>query len=386
MRVLHFLPVYVPAWQFGGPILSVSRLCEGLVQEGVDVRVITTNEGLPDYPVEKLGVPQNVNGVQVTYYPVNQQGATIRSRALVEALSDHILWADLLHTSSIWQPLGQQVQKAAHSAGVPVIQALRGALGPYSWTRSFYKKLPYFLFSEWISLQRSAAIHCTTTQEIREAKWFPLKPPLELLPNPLDLHKLYTDNQCGIKWRLANNIPLDKRLFLVAGRLHHKKGLELLPFALSKLDSQQWHILFIGDDDDGTEAELRNSLDFFGLSPRCHWLPSMPSEELLGPLNAADWLLLPSRHENFGNIAPEALSCGCGVILSDRVGVSDMLVGCPGVMTGIRDVTVWTDLMAKALAQDRPSASSEEWVKNQFGLQIIAKQCIVLYRRILGYE
>ena len=50
MQILHFLPVYVPAWQFGGPILSVSRLCEGLVSQGAQVRVITTNAGLPEFP------------------------------------------------------------------------------------------------------------------------------------------------------------------------------------------------------------------------------------------------------------------------------------------------------------------------------------------------
>ena len=67
MRVLHFLPVYAPAWQFGGPVLSVSRLCEGLVQLGIELRVITTNAGLPDFPAEQLGRPQLVNGVNVTY-------------------------------------------------------------------------------------------------------------------------------------------------------------------------------------------------------------------------------------------------------------------------------------------------------------------------------
>ncbi|MEB3333644.1 MAG: hypothetical protein VKP70_01520, partial [Cyanobacteriota bacterium] len=50
MRLLHFLPVYAPAWQFGGPVLSVSRLCEGLARLGVEVEVITTNAGLPDWP------------------------------------------------------------------------------------------------------------------------------------------------------------------------------------------------------------------------------------------------------------------------------------------------------------------------------------------------
>ena len=97
IRVLHFLPVYAPAWQFGGPVLSVSRLCEGLVQQDVAVRVITTNAGLPDFPIDQLGIPQQVNDVEVIYYPVDMKRRVIRSRALVDALPEHMRWADLLH-------------------------------------------------------------------------------------------------------------------------------------------------------------------------------------------------------------------------------------------------------------------------------------------------
>ena len=42
MQITHAMPVYAPAWQFGGPVLSVSRLCEALAAEGLRVRVITT--------------------------------------------------------------------------------------------------------------------------------------------------------------------------------------------------------------------------------------------------------------------------------------------------------------------------------------------------------
>ena len=67
MRLLHFLPVYAPAWQFGGPVLSVSRLCEGLAAAGAEVEVITTNAGLPDWPPEQLGVPLWHQGVRVVH-------------------------------------------------------------------------------------------------------------------------------------------------------------------------------------------------------------------------------------------------------------------------------------------------------------------------------
>ena len=185
MRILHFIPVYAPAWQFGGPVLSVSRLCEGLVQLGVELRVITTNAGLPDFPVEKLGKPQLVNGVNVTYYPVDRPSGTIHSQALVASLTEHMVWAELVHLSSLWQPLGLPVQRAAYVAGIPVIQTLRGALGPYSLRRGWWKKRPYFLLKERSFLQRAVALHCTTDQEAREISWLRLKAPKKVLANPI---------------------------------------------------------------------------------------------------------------------------------------------------------------------------------------------------------
>lgn len=383
MRVLHFLPVYIPAWQYGGPVLSVSRLCEGLARQGVDVRVITTNKGLPDLPKEKLCVPHYINGVEVIYYPVDNHSRITRSRALVDSLPAHMDWAQLLHLSSIWQPLGLSVQHAAHEAGIPIIQTLRGALSPYSFTRGFLKKILYFLVRERPYLQRVASIHCTTYQEANEAKRLCLKPPISLLANPLDLDKLYFNDDLGKEWRLEHEIPLSAKVFIIAGRFHHKKGLDLLPAVLNMVSNKHWHLVVIGDDEDGTLLKFRKSLAHLGLSSRCHWFPSVPSEDLLAPLNSADWLLLPSRHENFGNIVIEALCCGCGVLLSDRVGVSGMLSGCPGVFVEPRMVRSWIALLNHALATNRPSAMAECWVKHKFSQQVVASHAKQIYSSLL---
>lgn len=383
IQALHFLPVYSPAWQFGGPVLSVSRLCEGLVRQGVRVRVLTTNYGLPDFPPDQLGVPQMVNGVEVIYYPVDRQSGTIRSISLEKNLEHHLIWADLLHLSSVWQPLGVSLQRVAHRHNVPVIQSLRGALGPYSWSQKIYKKLPYYLFIEFPLLQQASRIHCTTLQEVSETKRLLLKPQIELLPNPLDLSSFYHNPTLGTSWRTHNNIPLDHTVFLIAGRLHHKKGLDLLPNCLKDLPSHKWTLCIIGEDDDGSGHQLRNALDRHGLSRRCHWFPSVPSADLLSPLNAADWLLLPSRHENFGNIVVESLSCGCGVLISDRVGVKDMLAGCPGVLSGPRRRNTWTKLMKSAVLRERPSSASETWIHEHFNQDLIAANAYSLYKKIL---
>lgn len=383
MRILHFLPVYVPAWQFGGPILSVSRLCEGLVQQGVDVRVITTNAGLPDFPTEQLGIPQTVNGVEVIYYPVDQERGIIRSRLLVAELSVHMKWAELLHLSSIWQPLGISVQKAAHAAGVPVIHTLRGALGPYSWRRGWWKKIPFFWLQERPCLQRAAALHCTTLQEAREIAWLGLKPPVQLLANPLDLTQLRYDPELGKSWRTSMGLPLDQPLFLVAGRLHHKKGLDLLPSVLKAVSDEPWKIVFVGQDDDGTATQLRAEFARVGLSERCRWLDSLPSGQLLGPYNAADWLLLPSRHENFGNVVAEALACGCGALVTPHVGCSENLSLCPGIKTVPRTIRDWITSIRLSLTDSKPGKCSSDWIFKQLSSQTISTQAVDIYTSII---
>ena len=383
MRVLHFLPVYIPAWHYGGPVLSVSRLCEGLAEHGVDVRVVTTNAGLPEYHSRQLATPQTVNGVTVFYYPLDSLRGPIRSKALVDSLPEHMSWADLLHLSSIWQPLGSEVQRHAYKARVPVIQSLRGALGPYSWRRGLLKKTAYFLLCEMSLLQQAAALHCTTCQEAREIRWLRLRAPVQVLANPIDLSQLHTDPLAGQAWRELTGLPGDQPLLLVAGRIHHKKGLELLPEVLKSLAHKPWHIMFVGKDDDGTGRRLRRAFSNAGLAERCHWIEALPADQLLGPYNAADWLLLPSRHENFGNVVVEALACGCGVLISDRVGVSESLDCCPGVRVVHRNKASWIEQLSQAFASSRPGAAAEAWVKQRFSQQLIARQAIDLYAGLL---
>ena len=385
MRVLHFLPVYAPAWQFGGPILSVSRLCEGLVQLGVDVRVITTNAGLPDFPIQQLGHPQEINGVKVFYYAVDRQGGTISSRHLVSELSEHMKWAQILHLSSVWQPLGLSVQKAAHSFRVPVIQTLRGALGPYSWRQGWWKKVPYFWLKERPMLQTASTLHCTTIQEAREIDWLGLRPPVQILSNPLDFNKLQTVPQLGQDWRQRVGISLDEPLFLVAGRMHHKKGLEILPNVLKAISQRSWQIAFIGNDDDGTGLRLKLALRRAGLADRCHWFQHMPVDQLSEPYNAADCLLLPSHHENFGNVVVEALACGCGVLISDRVGVGETLRPCPGVRIIPRSNQRWIAHLEDILDTQRPGSIAAQWVHSTFSSELVAKQAINIYESVVNH-
>ena len=387
MQITHAMPVYAPAWQFGGPVLSVSRLCAALAAEGVGVRVLTTNAGLPDWPAAELGIPILQGGVEVIRYPVDRQDGPIRSRALEQALPMALTGAQLLHLSAIWQPLGLPLQRAALAQGIPVLHSLRGALGPYSLSRGWWKKLPYLLLLERPLLQRATGLHVTSLQEARELDWLRLRAPLQLLPNPLDLNQLHPDPALRQRWRQRLAIPSCTPLLLVCGRQHHKKGLDLLPDLLASQRHHSWHLLVVGSDDDGSGAALRRGLEQKGLSDRLWLEPTMPAADLVGAYNAADLLLLPSRHENFGNVVVEALACGCAVLISDRTGVgADLQAAAPDGFGAVlpRRLSLWRDWLGTWLQQpQRAGGASATWAADHYGQRAVARQAIELYRHIL---
>jgi glycosyltransferase involved in cell wall biosynthesis len=387
MRILHAIPVYAPAWQFGGPILSVSRLCEGLAAEGIDVTVITTNAGLPELEAEQLGVSHLRNGVRVTYYPVDRQGGTIQSQALVQSLPRHLAAVQLLHLSAIWQPLGIPLQQAAQRARVPVLHSLRGALSPYSFRRGWWKKVPYFLLRERPLLQRAAGLHLTSQQERQELHWLGLKAPRFLLPNPMDLDQLRPDPALGRHWRQRLGLAAKVPLLLICGRQHHKKGLDLLPQVLEALADHPWQLLLLGSDNDGSGQALVRELQRAGLGDRLRQLPTLPATELAGIYNAADLLLLPSRHENFGNVVVEALACGCAVAISERTGVAgDLLNGAPAGFGAVlpRQTEAWRRWLSGWLAQPRRAGSTAAaWAAEHYGQRAVARRAIELYQQIL---
>ena len=387
MRILHAMPVYAPAWQFGGPVLSVSRLCEALAKQGVQVNVITTNAGLAELPSDQLGHPVMRDGVQVTYYATDSGHRAIHSSALEKMLPEVMAQTDLLHISGIWQPLSIPIQKAALKQNVPILHSLRGALGPYSFQRGWWKKIPYYLLKERPLLQQAAGLHVTGQQERKELRHLGLRAPRYVLPNPMDLRVLQADGRQRHHWRQHLNINHDERLLLICGRQHHKKGLDLLPPVLKDCQRHPWRLLLVGSDEDGSGEALAKGLKQNGLGKRLLKLPTLPADELSGIYNAADLLLLPSRHENFGNVVIEALACGCAVAISDRTGVSgDLLADAPqdyGVVLP-REPLRWAQWLDQWLGQPQPSTrAAAQWASERYGQEAIAHKAIELYQQIL---
>jgi glycosyltransferase involved in cell wall biosynthesis len=94
----------------------------------------------------------------------------------------------------------------------------------------------------------------------------------------------------------------------------------LKAFQESKLSEEGWKLIFIGEGEEeeamkqyATEHQM-GEVEFQGLQTKV---------EINKALNQSAALVFPSRHETFGLVAAESLTCGTPVICTNRTGPSE---------------------------------------------------------------
>jgi starch synthase len=106
-----------------------------------------------------------------------------------------------------------------------------------------------------------------------------------------------------------------------AGMVGLRKGLKTLLDALTLVARPDWRMEFYGL----VLGEARTDLDAYRGSTPLHFHGAVSQSELARAFRNASVLALPSLEEGFGLVVPQALNCGCPVIVSDRVGAKDLV-------------------------------------------------------------
>jgi glycosyltransferase involved in cell wall biosynthesis len=387
LKILYYIPVYAPAWKFGGPVLSVSQLCEGLTNLGHEVEVFTSNAGLENQPELPLNKQIIRNGVKVTYFD-QKPGMGIHCPGMEQAVKERAKEFDIIHVTGVWQRTSGAACKIAKNQDIPYIISPRGALGPYSWRQKTAKKAVYYLLQEGFNVRNAAGIHYTTQQELDECNWLKLPGKPFIVPNGLDTKFWQPATEKAKGWRKSQNINEDDFIILNVGRLHDKKGLDLLPEVLAPLKDLKWKMIFVGGDDDGTKALLEKKFKAANIIEKIIFIDRCEPKELPTLYSAANLFVLPSRHENFGNVVVEALACECPVLISDKVGLHNEVAESGMGWVHPRVATDWTNIIQKLItcSQDLSDIKIKyrAWVESIFSAEKTASQMVNNYTNIMG--
>lgn len=119
----------------------------------------------------------------------------------------------------------------------------------------------------------------------------------------------------------------DRPYLLFLGRVHPKKGCELLlrSFAATCADDK-WRLVVAGPCAQDYCAGLQDLARRLGVARRVHWPGMLTGEAKWGALYGCEAMALLSFQENFGVAVAEACACARPVLLTDQVGVHRQLL------------------------------------------------------------
>lgn len=318
MKILHVTPYYLPAVRYGGPIYSISGLCESLVKLGHEVTVFTTNVDGPDTIKQATCNPQVINAVEVLYF----NSPFLRKMFWAPALWKHLEGAASdygiihIHTSFVWPSFIAAYVAKKH--GIPYIFSPRGMLDQSLFSRkSWLFKWVWFLVFGKSILRHAAKVHVTADRE-RSA--------IERLFNE-NCHYINIPNGVNGSEDSTSRDFLDveiKNTVMFLGRIHPIKGLDRLIRAWSHVRTAA-NLVIAGNDDDNYSVELTKLAKKYGVQNRISFRGPVYGIEKWSLLAGAQCFVLPSYSENFGNVVLEAMLSGCPVVVTTEVGAAEVV-------------------------------------------------------------
>lgn len=242
---------------------------------------------------------------------------------------------DAIISHGLWRFNSRATRLAARSAGRPYFVFPHGMLDP--WFKRYYpikhlKKCAFWWLTEYSVLRDARAVLFTCREELLLAResFRPYKCVERVVPLGTSEPPENKDDQQKAFSKTFPEIQ-NKRVILFLGRLHEKKGCDLLLRAfLNLLESKSreiWrdlHLMIAGPCSHPDYLKLLKQLaaSCEALSPGSVSFPGMLSGDLKwGALRQAEVFVLPSHQENFGIAVVEALACGTPVLISRPVNI-----------------------------------------------------------------
>ena len=326
MRLLRSIHSLNPVG--GGPVEHIRRISPVLRKLGHETEIICLDRQdapwLEDFPITVHALGPGLGGY----------GYTWRLHSWLR-LNHHRY--DAVIVEGLWQYNGFGVWRALHGAGIPYYVYSHGMLDP--WFKRTYpikhlKKRLYWRFAEHRVLRDARAVLFTCEEERRLARlsFHPYSCRERVVnfgtaapPENLQEHK----NGFFDKYPQLSG----KKILLFLGRIHPKKGVDLLIRAFGdiftddqkpKTDEDSLHLVFTGPCADPAYLEsLKRMAKSFGPDAEngITWTGLLHGDLKWGAIAAADAFILPSHQENFGIAVAEALAAGTPVLISNKVNI-----------------------------------------------------------------
>ncbi len=239
------------------------------------------------------------------------------------------------------------------------------------------------------AINEAEFIHVTSSYEREKILPFRFNPPVIVIPpgiEPEDCARQYNRG-----WLIGKYSQLkEKKIILFLGRIHPKKGLDLLGAAFKKVieHRKDIHLVIAGPDEKGYARRVKEIFARLGLSDYVLFTGMLFGDEKISAFYSSDIFILPSYGESFGIAILEAMACGIPVIISNRIGLCpDVKEYKAGMVTDCDSEEIAGAILTLLDNEDlRKSMGKKgrQLAKDRFTSDKEADKVIALYKEILN--
>ncbi|MFN3683209.1 MAG: glycosyltransferase [Fimbriimonadaceae bacterium] len=314
-RYLHVIAS--ASLETGGPIEAVRQVSRVLTEFGCHPELVCLD--VPgEVDAEAIGMPVHALGPSRGSYRANPR--------IVPWLQEHADRYDAVVVHGIWQQHDLAVWRALRRGPVPYFVFPHGMLDP--WFKRTYplKHLKKCLYWPWQHrvLADAAAVLFTCEEErlLARQSFRPYRVREAVVAFGTAAPEGDPEAQ---REAFLGACPQarSRRLMLFLGRIHPKKGCDLLldAWAEAARDRPEWLLVMAGPDQVGWQTELQGLAERLGIADRVLWTGMLKGDLKWGAYRASEAFVLPSHQENFGIAVAEALACGLPVLITDKVNI-----------------------------------------------------------------
>lgn len=240
-------------------------------------------------------------------------------------LEENISNYDAFIIHGIWQYHSYGAWKTLHRFSKPYFVFPHGMMD--DWFRRQYrikhfKKSIYWWLAERKVIRDAQAIFFTSEDEKKSSEHcFSFSTPRQVFPLGIDEpppnegSSLFLQKFPDLK---------DKRILLFLGRIHPKKGLDLLLKAFEQVFQNQEDVVLVlaGPlSSSPYESELQKLVHSLKIASRVVWTGMLEGALKWSALRSSEVFVLPSHQENFGISVAEALACKTPVLITNRINI-----------------------------------------------------------------
>ena len=269
----------------------------------------------------ELYLPSSYPDLALTEWPASRT-QWIRNRSLRDKFRQLVESADGLHIHGLWEQSTAIAAPTARALRKPYILSAHGMLETWALTNKRLKKQVYAALFERANVQGATCLHALTHAEAQDYRRFGSTGPIAIIPNGVTIPSSVDPTLFLSQFPALNG----KRILLFLGRIHFKKGLDLLIQSWSQLckNYPEAHLVLAGPDFEGTRANVEKLIAERGLANSVLFTGMLRHDLKWSALAAAEGFVLPSYSEGLSVSVLEAMGLGLPVIVTEQCNLPEV--------------------------------------------------------------